>query len=315
MLSRVVHWLSADGGSPSMSGAIAVGVLLLIIAAAAFARVMSHVGMPLGNVVAAANRVATGDYSVRLTESGPPFLRVVARAFNGMTDRLRVQNQQRQHLMADIAHELRTPLSVMQGRLEGLLDGVYPRDDAQLSAVLEETRVLARLVEDLRTLANAEGGVLRLEREPTDLAVLVNDVMTSFASAADKARITLHAHAPPDMALVEVDALRLREVLANLLTNAVHHTPPGESVSVTLQDRSRAIVIRVSDTGSGIAADDLPHVFDRFHKAAGSHGSGLGLTIARNLIEAHGGTLVAESEPGHGTTMTITLPVGVSDTQ
>ena len=134
---------------------------------------MRRVGWPLGDIVAGADRVAGGDYTVRVSEAGPPSLRSVARAFNSMTARLQSQDEQRRHLMADVAHELRTPLTIVQGRLEGLLDGVYPRDDVRLSELLDDTRVLARLVEDLGTLANAESGALGLRKEPTDLAILV----------------------------------------------------------------------------------------------------------------------------------------------
>ncbi len=267
---------------------------------------------PLVDIVEAADRVSEGDYSARASEYGPRWMRTIARAFNSMTSKLQVQDQQRRHLMADIAHELRTPLAVLQGKLEGMVDGVYPRDADQINAVLQETRVLARLVDDLRTLAHTESGTLALQKEPTDLGVLINDAVASFSADAEERKVTLDIRAAPDVPLVDVDPLRIREVLTNLISNALRHTPEGGRVSVTASARPDAIVVSVSDTGSGIAAADLPKIFDRFYKGRASRGSGLGLTIARNLVVAHGGEIRAESVEGKGTTMTVTLPIGPS---
>jgi signal transduction histidine kinase len=272
---------------------------------------MRRFGTPLGDIVSAADRVASGDYDARVAERGTPFLRRVARAFNGMTEKLEAQDRQRRQLMADIAHELRTPLTIVQGRLEGLVDGVYPRDEAQLTEVLEETRMLARLIDDLRTLANAEAGSLSLRKEPTDLAVLIHDAVGTFASDAAAARIALRVDDRAELPLVDVDPLRVREVLINLLANALRHTAAGGTISVTASTNERMVAVSVSDTGSGIARDDLPRIFDRFYKGATSHGSGLGLAIVRNLIVAHGGEVTAASELGRGTTIRFTLPTSI----
>jgi signal transduction histidine kinase len=219
-------------------------------------------------------------------------------------------DRQRRQLMADIAHELRTPLSVIQGRIEGLLDGVYPRDDGQLSQVLAETRMLARLIDDLRTLAHAEGGTLTLQKEPTDVAILAQEVVDAFAGEAMSGDVSISLSAPPNLPLVCVDPLRLREILINLLSNALHHTPAKGVISIDLSAISDRMTVKVADTGTGIAADDLPRIFDRFHKGATSRGSGLGLAIARNLVAAHGGDIQAESQPGRGTTITFSLQTG-----
>ena len=282
--------------------AIATGLFLVAL----FAVAMRRVALPLGDIVEAANRVADGDYSTRITEDGPPSLRTVGHAFNTMAARLESQERQRRHLMADIAHELRTPLSVIQGRLEGVLDGVYPRDDTTLSQVIEETRLLARLVEDLRTLAVAESGTLALQKEPTDVAILIQDVVSSFSGEDRNASVRVDA--PGDLPLIIVDPLRIREVLANLLSNALRHTPPGGVVSISAQAPDGPIVVTVADTGAGIAPEDLPKIFDRFYKGTTSRGSGLGLTIARNLVVAHGGEVAASSRQGEGTVITVTLP-------
>jgi signal transduction histidine kinase len=285
---------------------VAAGMLALVFAG--FFGAMRRVGFPLGDIVGAADRVASGDLSARVRERGPASLRSVARAFNSMAARLQAQDRQRRDLMADIAHELRTPLTVMQGRLEGLLDGVYPRDDAGLAAVLEQTRTLGRLVEDLRTLAHAESGMLTLQKEPTDLAVLAQDVVNSFSGEADAGQVALRADSAAGLPLVDVDPLRIRQVLANLLSNALRHTPQGGSVAVSVEPAEGRIAVKVADTGAGIAPEELPKIFDRFYKGAASRGSGLGLTIARDLVGAHGGEIRADSRLGKGTTITVTLP-------
>jgi signal transduction histidine kinase len=272
--------------------------------------VLRGFGSPLGDIVEAANRVADGDLSTRVTEYGPPSLRIVGRAFNSMAAQLESHEQQRRHLMADIAHELRTPLSVIQGRLEGFLDGVYPRDDAKLAEVLEETKLLGRLVDDLRTLADAESGTLALHKETTDVAVLVQDVVSAFSGDADRRQVAVRFDAPPDLPAVTVDPIRLREVLSNLLSNALRYTPAGGTVSIVASLQGDRIVVSVADTGTGIAPDELPKIFDRFHKGTASRGSGLGLTIAKDLVRAHGGENSAHSRLGHGATVTLTLPVG-----
>jgi signal transduction histidine kinase len=290
---------------------MALAILLVAFVAAVMAvRTMWKAGSPLGSLVEAADRVGDGDFSVQVREGGPPFLRSVTRAFNLMTRRLRDQDDARRQLVADIAHELRTPLTVMQGRVEGLIDGVYAPDPARLRELLEETRVLARLVEDLRTIAAADSGALTLQRESTDLLRLAEDVAATFRGEAETAGVTIAVHHATDIEPVDVDPVRIREVLVNLVANALQHTPAGGDVSIDVsRDDAGRAVIRVRDTGPGIPAEDLPRIFDRFYKGPGSRGSGLGLAIARKLVAAHDGELTAASAPGAGTTMTIALPV------
>jgi two-component system OmpR family sensor kinase/two-component system sensor histidine kinase BaeS len=273
-----------------------------------FFTAMRRFAMPLGDVVEAADRVATGDYTARVSEHGPSSLRTVGRAFNSMAARLESQDRQRRHLMADIAHELRTPLSVIQGRLEGVLDGVYPQDEAQLRQVLDDARMLSRLVDDLRTLAHAEGGTLTLQKEPTDLGVLAHEVIETFSADASGGGVSLHLEASAELPLVAVDPLRIREVLMNLVSNALRHTPDGGSITIAIRADTRRLVVTVADTGIGMASEETARVFDRFYKGRTSQGSGLGLTIARNLVTAHGGEIGCESRPGTGTTFTFALP-------
>ena len=309
LLSFALGRAGIVSGLAQLSVLVVVAAIGLLLFSTMFFRVMRRVGSPIADIVEAADRVASSDFSVRIAERGPPPLRSVAHAFNKMTDRLQAQDRQRRHLMADIAHELRTPLTVVQGRLEGLLDGVYPRDDAHVSEVLADTRILGRLIDDLRTLASSESGALSLQREATDLVVLVHDVVRSLAADAQGAGVTIRIGQSMNLPLADVDPLRIREVVVNLVTNALHHTPAGGVVSIDGEAKNDRVVMTVADTGAGVAADDLPKIFDRFYKGAGSRGSGLGLTIARNLIVAHGGEIRATSEPGTGTTIVFTLPV------
>jgi signal transduction histidine kinase len=305
----IVLALTRDLTSSMGPYALSFSTLLLVAATAgAFLVAMRRIGAPLSDVVAAAHRVGSGDLSVRLEEHGVPWLRTLAAAFNTMTSRLERQQEERRALMADIAHELRTPVAVIQGRVEGMLDGVYPRDERHVRQVLEHTRMLARLVEDLRTSAHAEGGTLSLQKEPTDLGVLIEDVAHGQAPDAGQRNVRIESQVAGDVATIDVDPHRIREVLLNLLSNAVRHSPDGGMVTIDCERTPAGVRIRVIDGGPGIPAVDRSRIFERFYKGCGSTGSGLGLTIARGLVEAHGGTIAAGSHPDGGTVMTVVLP-------
>jgi len=310
-----IAWLAATAsgvvaGSHARSLAIVVagGIVALAVAAATLVSVMRRVAMPLGGVMDAADRVAAGDYDVRLDEHGSPAMRALARSFNTMTRRMQDHDRLRRDLMADVAHELRTPLTVIQGKLEGLLDGVYRADEEQLRQLLDETHVLARLVDDLRTLALSESGALQLQREPTDLAGLARDVARGSRDAAAACGVRIDVDAPADLVPIDVDPLRIRQVLGNLLSNALRHTPAGGSVAIRVAESNGVVSVEVRDTGSGMTREDLARAFDRFYKGGASRGSGLGLTIAKGLVAAHGGEIRATSEPGRGTAIAFTLP-------
>ncbi len=266
--------------------------------------------VPLDDLLKAADRVGQGDTSVRVQEKGPREVRLLARAFNNMASRLHNTDKQRRELLADVTHELRTPLTVVQGNLEGMLDGVYPADEANLRSLLVETNILARLVEDLRTLALAESGALQLRKEATDLSMLIRDTLTAFRAQADSAGVALTVETADDLPWLDLDPGRIRQVLSNLVANALRYTPAGSAIRVRYRQAEKKARLEVQDTGPGIPADELPHVFERFYKSADSGGMGLGLAIARHLVEAHGGTITAESAPDQGTTMRITLPIG-----
>ena len=262
---------------------------------------------PVTDVMHAADRVAGGDYAARVQERGPRDVRRLGHAFNEMTERLGTNEARRRQLLADVAHELRTPLSVIRANLEAILDGLYPMDEAHLRSVLEETTVMSRLLDDLQTLSTAEAGALTLHREQMEPRQLIDTAVDSFTAQAKDRGVRLEGRADT-LPEIEVDRLRIGEVLSNLLSNALRHTPSGGEVAVTAVAVADGVEFSIADTGTGIAQDQLPHVFDRFSRASDSPGAGLGLAIAKSLVEAHGGEIRASSDPT-GTTITFTVPV------
>ena len=294
-----------------------LAVLVLIAAVFALTRGFRRLAVPLGSLVEAARRVERGAYDARVPEvtRGPRELRELTRAFNTMASRLEADQHQRRSLLADVSHELRTPLAVLRGNLEAIADGIHPADEAHLAGLIEETHVLERLVDDLRTISLAEAGALPLHREPTDPDVLLGETVASFTAAAAEAGIELGVESPADLPLLDVDPVRIREVLSNLLANALRHTPRGGRLTATgaAGADGRSVVFRVADTGPGIEPELLDHVFERFARGPESRGSGLGLAIARDLVSAHGGTITVQSRQGAGTTFEVVLPVEAPD--
>jgi two-component system OmpR family sensor kinase/two-component system sensor histidine kinase BaeS len=288
------------------------GVILLVAGFAFIGRSIRRMTRPVGDVMDAADRVAGGDYSVRVEERGPGEMRRLARSFNEMTERLGASEDQRRNLLADLAHELRTPLSVIRGSTEAMLDGVHPLDREHLEPLLDETAVMGRLLDDLQTLSTAEAGALRLHREEVEPARLVEDAVAAFAARADTVGVALRREVSASLPPIEADPVRIGEVLGNLLTNALRHTPRGGMVVASAEAAEEGVAFAIRDSGPGIDPDVLPHVFDRFVKAADSGGHGLGLAIARSLIRAHGGDISAENPPEGGTTIRFVLPGGVS---
>jgi two-component system OmpR family sensor kinase/two-component system sensor histidine kinase BaeS len=229
-------------------------------------------------------------------------------------------------MVADVAHELRNPLSVLQGNLWAILNDAYPLEKAEISRLYDETRLLSRLVEDLRELALADAGELYLELRPTDVGQVIHRTVDTLALAAEVQEVNLSALLPDVLAPAQADPDRVAQVLRNLLVNALRHTPPGGSVTVSAAASAETVEIAIADTGSGIAADDLPHIFDRFwradpararSKAGGeerlAYGTGLGLAVAQSLAEAQGGRIWAESTPGEGAVFRFTLPLARCD--
>jgi two-component system OmpR family sensor kinase len=288
-----------------------LGFILLVFAVGWGARSLRRMFTPLDELFRASERVANGDYSVRVEEKGPQEVHSLMRSFNSMAERLQADDRQRRNMLADISHELRTPITVIQGNVEGMLDGVYPADEARLKSIIEETQILSRLVDDLRTLALAESGALQLKREPTNLAGLIRDAVSGFEAQIKEKEINIKLSLD-DVDDVNLDPQRLREVLTNLLSNALRYTPRGGKVNVGLTAANpgpeRTVTISIKDSGPGIDPEILPHVFDRFYKSSDSGGMGLGLSIAKYLVEAHRGKIWAESAVGEGATISLTIP-------
>lgn len=289
----------------------AAGFFILLVAIFVGVRSLRRMSRPLDDLVEASNKVAEGDFSARVEVKGPPEVRSLLHGFNSMAERLQVNDQQRRNMLADVSHELRTPLTVIQGNVEGILDGMYLADEARLKSILEETQVLSRLIEDLRTLALAERGGLHLRKEPTNLEELIRDTVAGYDAQFNEKEISieLDLHQMED---VYIDPQRVREVLSNLIGNALRYTPSQGVVKVGLIESGSGpeneALLFIQDNGPGIDSADLPHVFERFYKSSDSGGMGLGLSIAKYLVEAHSGRIWAESNAGQGTKISFTLP-------
>ena len=271
----------------------------------------------VAEVMRAANQVADGDLTARVSEKRRRnrFAKL-AKSFNNMANELEKEDERRRNLTADIAHELRTPLHIIQGNLEGVLDGVYEPTEEHILATIEETNTLARLVDDLHTIAQAEAGQLSLQLSQIAVSELLADVQTSFSGQAEEKEVNLAIDATDSIEalMIEGDAGRLDQVLSNLVVNALRHTPAGGTICLKAYAKEENVCIEVVDTGEGIPEEDLPFVFDRFWRGdrARSHlageGGGLGLAIAKQLIQTHNGRISVNSQLGSGTTFTITLP-------
>jgi len=297
-----------SGNAPALWITVAVSAFV-VVGLILSARVLWRSARSVGVLMDAADRVARGDYTTRVGEVPSRPLGRLTAAFDQMTERLETNESRRRELLADVAHELRNPLQVIRGSLEGMLDGLYPPDEERLRPLLEETEVMSRLLDDLRTFSMAEAGVLTLERETVDPRRIAEDAVEAYRSTADEADVRLKLVVGDDApAAIDADPVRLTEVLANLLTNAIRHSPAGASVSIRVGSANRDVVFEVDDDGPGIPSDQVPFVFDRFVTSADTGGTGLGLAIAKRLVEAHGGTIEAITPNGGGTHMRVRIP-------
>lgn len=294
----------------SVNRLLLLGGILAGVAALAVGIVLAHrATAPAREITGAARALAAGERSERVEFEGADEFGEMARAFNSMADTIEEQDRLRRAFAADVAHELRTPLAILRTQMEGIQDGVIEPSSPTLASLLEETLRLSRLVADLETLASVDAAVFSLDRKPMALRSLLTGVVSEFAGPYEAGEVGLCS----DLADVDVEAdpTRIRQVATNLLSNALKFTPPSGEVRLSLRAEGDHAVIRVSDTGPGIPADEIAHVFDRFFRgrSARAGGSGIGLTIARELVRAHGGEIHASSTPGEGAVFTVRLPI------
>lgn len=300
-----------DAVNRSLLVAAGVAGLLALLFTLALSK---HVLAPVRSLTAAARRMEQGDLGQRVDVRGNDEIGQLAQAFNAMAKALARNEMLRRHMVSDVAHELRTPLTNIRGHLEGLCDGVLEPNRDTLESILEEAHLFSRLVDDLQQLALAEAGQLRLELQTVPIGEVVERATASLQPLFAGRGLELECDLPPHLPTVEVDVERIGQVLRNLLNNAAAYTPAGGRVVVAAQARGELVEVSVTDTGIGIGPKDLPYVFERFYRADHSRaratgGAGLGLAIAKQIVEAHGGRIRAESELGRGTTFTFTVPV------
>lgn len=267
---------------------------------------------PLADIMAAAQEVTVGDLSARVEVRGPDDFRSLTNSFNRMVATLEKNDQERRHLLADIAHEIRTPLSILRGRLEGILDRIYPASEAQIALVLEETLIIEKLVEDLRLLTLAEARQLHFDRQSIDLGELAQRLVELFEPEADEKQISLITQIEANLPAVLVDPQRIGQVIGNLVGNALRYIPSGSQITISVERAKEGVALSVSDNGQGIAESDLPHLFERFwrgekSRARSSGGAGLGLAIAKQLIEAQDGRIEAQNNVSGGLRVTFVL--------
>ena len=268
---------------------------------------------PVREMTKAARILGSGDLTQRVPVHGDDELATLGEAFNHMADSLQTAETSRRAMTADIAHELRNPLAVQRANLEALQDGIYPLNPDSLTPILDQNILLTRLVEDLRTLALAESGELKLEHTKTDLPALVERFVERFKPQADSRQVTIQLTSSP-VPLISIDTMRVEQILNNLLSNALRYTPDGGSIQIAIDRTPHTVNLTIHDSGSGIPPEALPHIFERFYRVDRSRsraegGTGLGLAIARQLVEAHGGTLTAANHPQGGAIFTMSLPI------
>lgn len=297
----------------SLISIVAIGGAIGVAAGIWMSRRMTA---PLEELTHGAELIGTGDLAHRVMPQGSAEMLALAHSFNQMATQLQKEAQMRQNLLADVAHELRTPLTVLQGNLRAMLDDVYPLDKTEVAHLYDQTRHLHRLVNDLRELAQAEARQLPLTLQETDLTALVDAAVASFEPIADEQQIALRRRPPTQKVIVSVDRARMTQVVQNLLSNALRHTPSAGQITVSIGQQNRLAHIAICDSGDGIEPEQLPFLFDRFYRTdrardRDSGGAGLGLAIVRALTELHGGKVSVQSPGiGAGSTFVVELPVG-----
>jgi signal transduction histidine kinase len=290
-------------------GALAVAIALILTFF-----LSRRILAPVQALTSATREFGKGNFSRRVDSKDEGELGELASSFNAMADNLERNERLRRNMVADIAHELRTPLSNLRGYLEAVSDGLVKLDDTTVHSLSEEASSLSRLVNDLQELSLADAGELKLIFQPEDISRLISETLTVLQAKAAAKNINIATDLPAKLPEANIDSHRIKQVLYNLLDNAVAHTGPGGRITVTARQEGDCLYVSVADTGEGIPAEDLPLIFERFYRVDKSRtratgGTGLGLTIAKRLVEAHGGRIDVRSRPGQGTTFTFSLPV------
>jgi len=312
--------ISLRAGSPetnfitSVNRSLWLAVLIAGLTALLLALVFAHTILkPIRALKAAASRMEQGDLNQRASIKTRGEIGALAHAFNTMADSLSRSEQLRRNLVSDVAHELRNPLMNIRGYLELLQDQVLEPTPETLASLYEETSLLNRLVADLQDLSLAEAGQLRLARQPISLEEVTSQAVQIVQPHLARKNLALRVYIPPDLPCVEADQERVAQILRNLLSNAIMHTPNHGEISITASLSESVVKISVQDSGVGIAPEHLPYLFERFYRADSSRaratgGTGLGLAIVKQVVQAHGGQISVESQPGKGTCFTFTLP-------
>lgn len=288
-----------------------LGLVLALILSTLLARRISR---PLSDLTSATRRIAAGDYTEKVDVDGGMEVEELEEAFNTLTESLARNEQLRKNMVADIAHELRNPLATLRGNLELIQDGKIDYDEEAGDSLLEDAVLLSRLVEDLRQLSLAEAGQLELDMTAVDVEGNLNELLSRFEREASAGQISIVVDAAPDLPPIKADKFRIAQVLRNLVSNSMKHTPPGGNITIGAALSDDEVLFRVADTGPGMGPEDVPYVFERFYRVDRSRtrdtgGAGLGLSIAKSLVEMHGGSIWAESESGKGAEVYFTVPV------
>jgi signal transduction histidine kinase len=296
------------------------GIIAIVVAFLLGILLTRQITRPLRALNTGAKHISEGDLSYRVKVHSSDEIGQVAESFNNMAIKLDNSEQSRRRLVSDVAHELRTPLTIIQGTVDGIEDGVFQPDKEHLGSIREQTVLLTHLVNDLRDLSSAESGQLKLDRQSSSMVDLIQRKLTQFEVSARQKNVRLILETQPSIPSINVDSKRIEQVIGNLLSNAIRHTPEGGQITVSLktgETRSHkgndSLIVSVADTGEGIPAEHIPYLFERFYRVETSRsrsegGAGLGLAIVKQMVQAHGGLVWVESQPGQGSTFSFSLP-------
>lgn len=297
-----------------------MGLIAALVAFGVGVLLTRQITRPIKALNSGAVRLADGQLDYRVKVKTHDEIGQLANSFNSLADSLEKGEKARRQMTADIAHELKTPLTVIEGTVDGILDGVFEASPEHLNSIKDQTTMLTSLIKDLRDLSLAESGQLKLNLEPLDFTALLRSMVSQYQIKAVEKKIKLVMDEQGLIPEIKADPLRIEQVVANLLTNAIRHTPEAGQILVSVRCEGKDVVTSIADTGEGINTDDLPHIFERFYRAGDSRarcegGTGLGLSIVKQMVEAHGGKVWAESRAGEGTIFSFSLPAGSLNTQ